>query len=99
LILPKETSLTTGANWLFAIVVTFITPVIIAATSSGLYFLFGSCCIVMGVASFFIPETAGRTLEDMEIVFGDDPALEKRAALELGVKEEEFEQIAAGHGK
>lgn len=53
----------------------------------------------MGVASFFIPETAGRTLEDMEIVFGDDPALEKRAALELGVKEEEFEQIAAGHGK
>ncbi|KAH8548658.1 general substrate transporter [Umbelopsis sp. PMI_123] len=95
----KATSLTTGANWLFAIVITFITPVIIAATSSGLYFLFGGCCIIMGAICFFIPETAGRTLEDMEIVFGDDPSIEKRAAMELGVDVKEFEEIAANHGK
>lgn len=35
----------------------------------------------------------------MEIVFGDDPSLETRAALELGVKAEDYDQIAAGHGK
>jgi hypothetical protein len=84
---------------LFAIVITFITPVIIAATSSGLYFLFGACCIVMGIACFFIPETAGRSLEDMEIVFGDDPAIEKRAAMELGVNVDEYKEISANHGK
>ncbi|KAG2177285.1 hypothetical protein INT43_007942 [Umbelopsis isabellina] len=95
----KATSLTTGANWLFAIVITFITPVIIAASSSALYFLFGGCCVLMTIACFFIPETAGRTLEEMELVFGDDPAIEKRAALELGVKEEEYDDIAAVHGK
>jgi hypothetical protein len=53
----------------------------------------------MTIACFFIPETAGRTLEEMELVFGDDPAIEKRAAMELGVKAEEYDDIAAVHGK
>ena len=53
----------------------------------------------MGIACFFIPETAGRSLEDMEIVFGDDPAIEKRAAMELGVNVDEYKEISANHGK
>lgn len=66
----KGMSITTGSNWLFNIVVSFITPVVLAKTTSGLYFAFGVCCIIMAIVCFFIPETNGKTLEEMEIVFG-----------------------------
>ncbi|RUS22347.1 sugar transporter [Endogone sp. FLAS-F59071] len=66
----KGMSITTGSNWLFNIVVSFITPVVLSKTTSGLYFAFGVCCVIMAIVCFFIPETNGKTLEEMEIVFG-----------------------------
>ncbi|OZJ05114.1 hypothetical protein BZG36_01387 [Bifiguratus adelaidae] len=90
----KATSLTTGANWLFGIVVTYITPVFIAATPSGLYFFFGACCFVMSIGCFFIPETKGRSLEQMEEVFGEDSSREREIAAQLGIDKEKFDQLA-----
>ncbi|RUS32837.1 LOW QUALITY PROTEIN: hypothetical protein BC938DRAFT_474112 [Jimgerdemannia flammicorona] len=75
----KGMSITTGSNWLFNIVVTFVTPVVIAKSTYALYFFFAACCVVMTYLIFypshqvvccFIPETKGRTLEEMEDVFG-----------------------------
>ncbi|KAL1918063.1 uncharacterized protein VTP21DRAFT_3329 [Calcarisporiella thermophila] len=84
----KAMSLTTGSNWLFNYVVATITPIFLNASQSGIYFLFGSCCFVMMVVTWaFLPETKGKSLEEMEVVFGGDPAAERRAALELGLGE------------
>src|SRR4051794_10856022 len=66
----KGMSITTGSNWLFNIVVAFITPVVLNRTTSGLYYAFGVCCAIMAIVCFFIPETNGKTLEEMELVFG-----------------------------
>ncbi|RUO96116.1 hypothetical protein BC936DRAFT_142592 [Jimgerdemannia flammicorona] len=43
----KGMSITTGSNWLFNIVVTFVTPVVIAKSTYALYFFFAACCVVM----------------------------------------------------
>lgn len=37
----------------------------------GTYLFFGSCTILMTIwAHFFVPETKGRTLESMDLLFG-----------------------------
>jgi Sugar (and other) transporter len=44
--------------------VAFITPILLASTSSGIYFLFGSCAIAtVAVCGIFMPETRGQALE------------------------------------
>ncbi|KAL0093888.1 general substrate transporter [Phycomyces blakesleeanus] len=66
----KGLALTYGLNWGFSILITYCAPLFLAHTVSGLYFFFGACCIVCFVGCWFIPETKGRTLEDMEVLFG-----------------------------
>lgn len=44
--------------------VAFITPVLLAQSSFGIYFLFcGACAITVGVCAIFMPETQGESLE------------------------------------
>ncbi|SAM03942.1 hypothetical protein [Absidia glauca] len=66
----KGLSLTYGLNWGFSILITYCVPLFMASTVSGVYFFFGACCVVCFIGVSFIPETKGRTLEDMEILFG-----------------------------
>lgn len=50
-------------NW----VVTFTTPIFLAHSSYGVYFLFGGACLLtVLVCVFFMPETRGKTLEDID---------------------------------
>lgn len=66
----KGLALTYGLNWAFTILITYCTPLFIAHTVSGVYFFFGACCCVCFIGCCFIPETKGKTLEEMEYVFG-----------------------------
>jgi MFS transporter, SP family, sugar:H+ symporter len=46
------------------------TPVMLANITYGTYFLFGSFAVVMGIfVYFFLPETRGRSLEQMDEIF------------------------------
>ncbi|KAG0175940.1 hypothetical protein DFQ29_006760 [Apophysomyces sp. BC1021] len=66
----KGLALTYGLNWGFSILITYCVPLFIAHTVSGVYFFFGACCCICFVGVCFIPETKGKTLEEMEYVFG-----------------------------
>ncbi|ORZ12615.1 general substrate transporter [Absidia repens] len=67
----KGTSITTAANWLFNFVISEIVPVMLASITWGTYIFFGCCCFFMTIVVFiFFPETKGRSLEEMDQVFG-----------------------------
>ena len=44
----------------------FTTPTFLHSTLDNPYFLYGLTTFVAGIASFFIPETKDRTLEEIE---------------------------------
>ncbi|KAI5796437.1 general substrate transporter [Geopyxis carbonaria] len=63
-------AITTADQWLWSFIVSRTTPYMISSLGYGTYFFFASLMIVMGVWSFFfVPETKGLTLEDMDAVF------------------------------
>ncbi|CAE6435927.1 unnamed protein product [Rhizoctonia solani] len=64
-------ALTTADQWLWSFIVSRTTPYMITSLGYGTYFFFASLMIVFGVwAYFFIPETKGKTLEEMDRIFG-----------------------------
>ncbi|OMJ09296.1 High-affinity glucose transporter [Smittium culicis] len=66
----KATSVTTAANWLLNFVVGLAAPALIASITWGLYLIFTAFMyLAVVLVYFFYPETKGRTLEQMEIVF------------------------------
>ncbi|OLY81160.1 High-affinity glucose transporter [Smittium mucronatum] len=66
----KATSITTATNWLLNFVVGLAAPALIKKITYGIYLIF-TCFMIIAifVVYFFYPETKGRTLEQMEIVF------------------------------
>lgn len=53
-------------NWIIA----FTTPIFLAHSTFGVYFLFGSASLLtVVVCVFWMPETRGRTLEDIDASF------------------------------
>ncbi|KAF1802074.1 general substrate transporter [Mucor lusitanicus] len=66
----KGTSITTAANWLMNFIISLFVPVMLTTITWGTYIFFGCCCLVMAASVFlFFPETKGRSLEEMDIVF------------------------------
>jgi hypothetical protein len=65
-------SLSTDTNTCFiSATIAKATPIMLLNITYGTYFLFGSFAVVMGVfVYFFLPETRGRSLEQMDEVFG-----------------------------
>ncbi|KAL3417120.1 hypothetical protein PVAG01_11120 [Phlyctema vagabunda] len=65
------TSLSLSANWIVNWIVAFTTPIFLAQSSFGVYFLFGGSLVVtVAVCVFVMPETSGRSLEDISSSFG-----------------------------
>ncbi|KIX00602.1 uncharacterized protein Z518_09667 [Rhinocladiella mackenziei CBS 650.93] len=63
-------AITTADQWLWSFVISRTTPYMITSLGYGTYMFFGSLMILMGIwAFFFIPETKGLTLEDMDRLF------------------------------
>ena len=55
--------------------VAFITPILLAQSSSAIYFLFGGVLALgIGVSTIYMPETRGRDLETIGEAFGAQSA-------------------------
>ncbi|KAF2462449.1 putative transporter [Lineolata rhizophorae] len=66
----SATSLAHGSNWAANFLVALSTPILLANSSSGAYFLFGGCTLVTAVVCWvFMPETQGRSLDEIEEAF------------------------------
>ncbi|KAF4593429.1 hypothetical protein EYR38_009143 [Pleurotus pulmonarius] len=63
-------------------VVSKVTPEILTALQYKIFFMFGTINIAgMAVFSLLIPETKGRSLEDMDVIFGSVTAEERQEAI------------------
>ncbi|PWY75300.1 MFS monosaccharide transporter [Aspergillus sclerotioniger CBS 115572] len=88
----KGVSIGGSSNWLNNFGVGLATSPFIAASAYGTFIFFG-CVTVVGVLYvwFFVPETKGRTLEEMDELFGsegmaaEDEALRQRIDREIGL--------------
>lgn len=71
-------SLAHGSNWATNFLVALATPILLANSSYGAYFLFGGCTFVTAiVCAISMPETKGKSLDEIENAF-------RRKALGLG---------------
>lgn len=67
----KGLAITTCTNWFFNFIIGVITPPLISGTGYGTFLFFGIWSTLAGLwAFFFVPETRGVTLEQMDKVFG-----------------------------
>lgn len=59
-----------SSNWLANFVVALVTPILLSKSSYGAYYLFGGCSIfTVLIAALFMPETKGKSLEEIEETF------------------------------
>jgi MFS family permease len=66
----KATALAHGFNWICNWFVAFICPILLDKSSFAVYFLFGSCCALTTVVCFFFMiETKGKSLDEIERAF------------------------------
>lgn len=64
------TSLAQSVNWAANFLVALTTPVLLTVNPFALYFVFGGFSLVNVLVCFFqMPETKGRSLEDIEHIF------------------------------
>ncbi|KAJ5815392.1 MFS monosaccharide transporter [Penicillium riverlandense] len=76
----KGVALATCSNWLNNFIIGLITPPLVENTNYGAYVFFAIFCILSGVWTYlFVPETKGRTLEQMDHVFRDNSSEEEQA--------------------
>lgn len=62
------------SNWLVNFTVALTTPLFLRASPSGPYFLFGSAALFTAVVCHFLmPETKGKSLEEIEDLFEMTP--------------------------
>jgi hypothetical protein len=92
-------------QWLFNFVVTEFTPHAIHNIGWRTFIMFGVFCVAVGVFIFFCAkETKGRTLEEMDVLFGAVDEGARKAAVEQTMNkgvithiEEEAAAAPAGH--
>jgi sugar porter (SP) family MFS transporter len=99
----KANAVSTCSNWLFNFTVVMITPVMIAHIGWGTYLFFAVMnAIFIPPMYFFYPETAGRSLEEIDLIFAKgyvDNMSYVKAARELPrLSDEEIEQYAIQYG-
>lgn len=66
----SATNLAHGSNWLANFLVALTTPILLAKSSYGAYFLFGGCTLLTALTCVvFMPETKGKSLDEIETAF------------------------------
>ncbi|RYN79441.1 hypothetical protein AA0117_g3438 [Alternaria alternata] len=91
----KGVAMAVCVNWLCNFTVGVATPPMLESIGFGMYIFYGSMCFLASIwAYFLVPETMGRTLEQMDFVFGDNAAQEEREILETRVRR----GVGADHG-
>jgi hypothetical protein len=99
----KANAVSTCSNWLFNFTVVMITPVMVAHIGWGTYLFFAVMnAIFIPPMYFFYPETAGRSLEEIDIIFAKgycEKISYVKASHELpSLTDEEIEQKAIEYG-
>lgn len=99
----KANAVSTCSNWLFNFTVVMITPVMVAHIGWGTYLFFAALnALFIPVIWFFYPETANRSLEEIDLIFAKgytEGISYVRASKELPkLSDEEIEQRAAEYG-
>ncbi|KAL5501260.1 hypothetical protein ACEPAH_9647 [Sanghuangporus vaninii] len=75
-------SVASASQWLWNFVVSYTTPRIIASLGYKIFLMFAAVNIgAMFTFSLFIPETKGRSLEEMDVIFGTISAEEHAARI------------------
>ncbi|KAL2845479.1 general substrate transporter [Aspergillus pseudoustus] len=75
----KAISITTSATWMCNFVIGLVTPDMLESITWGTYIFFAAFCLLaLAFTFFYIPETRGKTLEDMDLIFGDTAAHEEK---------------------
>lgn len=78
----KAMAITTSATWMCNFIIGLVTPDMLAKIGFGTYLFFAAFALIaLGFTYFFIPETRGKSLEDMDVVFGDTAAHEEKTRL------------------
>ena len=77
-------------NWIVA----FTTPIFLARCPFGVYFLFGGAAFLTVIVSiFFMPETTGKTLEEIQTSFHKRQVRDMSSVLENG-RSDQNENVA-----
>ncbi|KAL4928116.1 sugar porter family MFS transporter [Aspergillus undulatus] len=75
----KGVALATCGSWFFNFIIGLITPPLIQDTGYGAYVFFAVFCVLAFIWAYFcVPETSGRTLEQMDAVFKDNSSSAER---------------------
>ncbi|KAJ3329245.1 hypothetical protein HDU76_008297, partial [Blyttiomyces sp. JEL0837] len=81
----KGTGVSTISNWFWNAVIAQTTIIIFTKLVEGLLLVFAASCFIMTIyAYFFIPETRGKTLEQMDEVFKDSESILPQGVIEWG---------------
>ena len=77
----KGVSIGASANWLNNFAVGMSTPSFVTAAPYGVYIFLGMMCVLGALyVAFLVPETKGRTLDEMDGLFGDKSGRNKTDA-------------------
>ncbi|KAI7158215.1 general substrate transporter [Hortaea werneckii] len=94
----KGVALSTCSNWLNNFIIGLITPPLVENTGFGAYTFFAVFCLLSFVWTyFFVPETRGRTLEQMDHVFkdiGSEAEEERRDRIERDIAMKDQQEYA-----
>ena len=75
-------ALAVAVNWLSNFVIGIAVPPMVQSIHYGAYIFFASFCFLAGLwAYFLVPETKGKTLEEMDEAFGDSASKEDAGVL------------------
>ncbi|OAQ62826.1 MFS sugar transporter [Pochonia chlamydosporia 170] len=78
----KAMAITTSATWMCNFIIGLVTPDMLDNIKWGTYIFFACFCLIaLAFTYFVIPETKGKSLEDMDIAFGDTAAHEEKMRL------------------
>ncbi|KAL8779032.1 MAG: hypothetical protein Q9213_007130 [Squamulea squamosa] len=96
----KGVALSTCSNWFNNFIIGLITPPLVQNTGFGAYTFFAVFCLLsFAWTFFFVPETRGRTLEQMDHVFKDTSSEEEEArrhAIEVDIIASHHRDLNAG---
>ncbi|WYZ42394.1 hypothetical protein EsH8_VI_000093 [Colletotrichum jinshuiense] len=73
----KGVAISTCSNWINNFIIGLVTPPLVQSTGFGAYIFFAAFCLLSFIWTWFcVPETNGKTLEQMDEVFGDRSGLD-----------------------
>mgnify|MGYP005988717257 CR=1 FL=1 len=78
----KAMAITCSATWMSNFIIGLVTPDMLDNLKWGTYLFFAVFCVIaVAFTYFFVPETKGKSLEDMDIAFGDTAAHDEKVRL------------------